>query len=147
MTTNAEKSQASTLFPFTVPLSESGAARMIALPLQQWLRFQAEMLKTGQPIVNNWLERQRQSSEAALKAIDLLSQCRDYAEATSIQSEFLTNQMQRWGSDVQVMAEQIVAISQSGMNAARQAADLPADLAKTPSSAGEQKQRAAKAAE
>jgi hypothetical protein len=147
MTTNAEKSKVSTLFPFAIPFLDTGVARVLAGSLEQWLRLQADMLKTSEPILSGWLARQRQTSEAAIKALERLSQCHDYTEATAIQRGFFDEQMQRWGSDAKAMTDQILAISQSTVAAARQAAEMTADTAKMPASVGEQKQDVAKAAE
>jgi hypothetical protein len=74
-------------------------AQMMARPFEIWLRWQADMLKAAEPVTTGWLERRRESTEAALEAIEKLAGCRDFSEVASIQSNWLDGAMKRLNSN------------------------------------------------
>ena len=129
-------------FPASFPMSDPRALRMFTRPLEQILQLQAEMLRASEPALTSWIKRQSESVDSALKVLEQLASCRDMNEAATIQRDWAEEQMKRWSSDLQTATEQAMSLSQTGMNAARQAAELTTEMASFADSAAKQRKAA-----
>jgi predicted nucleic acid-binding Zn-ribbon protein len=121
--------QIANAFPAPFTQADPKTIRLLARPLEQLLQMQSEMLKATEPALTSWMRRQREGLDAAMKALERLTECKDMNEAATIQREWADQQMKRWSTEVQAVTEQAMALSQSGLTAARQAAEITTELA------------------
>ena len=101
----------------------------LAWPLDQWLRWQAELLKAAGPSLNGFLVRRGEGLSAGLRAGEKLAACRDLNEALAIQSEWIDGAMQRLDLDIQAVGEHALALSRSTAGATQRAAQAATELA------------------
>lgn len=117
--------------------------RRTAWPMEFWLRCQADLLRTVEPVTLSLLQRQREAADAGLQAIARLAVCGDVREAATIQHEWFAGAVRRFGADVQALAEQAAVLSQEAATVIQQAALATTDSVATPSQKGPQIDRAA----
>lgn len=79
------------------------------------------MCAAGVSIID-WLRRRREGTDAAFDAFERLIACRDWAEAASIHQEWLSRAMQRLGSDIEAVTDQVLVVSREAANLAQAAA-------------------------
>ena len=101
--------------------------RMIAAPTEAWLQWQADALKTIEPLMKGWLERRREATAATMDTIDRLTRCGDLAEAAQIQSEWIDGAIKRLNTDFQTLTEHAMSLSQEAVTVSRRAAQSAAD--------------------
>ena len=103
------------------------SARMVVWPIEYCLRLQADAMCAAGVSIIDWLRRRREGTDAAFDAFERLIACRDWAEAASIQQEWLSGAMQRLGSDIEAVTDQVLVVSREAANLAQAAAQTGAD--------------------
>lgn len=81
------------------------AMRLAVWPVELWLQWQADVLKSAAPAMADWVARRRQGTEAALHALERLCACEDMADASRIQSEWIEEETKRLETDMRAFAD------------------------------------------
>ncbi len=68
--------------------------------IENWLEWQADMLKAVAPMGAGWIDRQREAVEAAARTFARLAACQTFAEAAEVQREWLEGTTKRLESDM-----------------------------------------------
>ena len=97
-------------------------------PVEQWLQFQAELLKATTPGLTDWLNRRFEGLTAALQAVEKLATCREIGEAVAIHAEWLDGTIKRLDLDSQGLIAQALAVSQCTAGATRQIAQTTTEI-------------------
>jgi len=126
MSKTAAKPELVTRIRAVLPMPDRQSARMVAWPLEYCLRLQADAMCAAGVSIIDWLRRRREGTDAAFDAFERLIGCRDLAEAASIQQEWLSGAMQRLGSDIEAMTDQVLVVSREAANLAQAAAQTAA---------------------
>lgn len=90
-------------FPF-LPGFDGGAMQWALWPMQLWLQWQADVLKTMAPQTTDWMRRRREGTEAALHALEQLCACHNVAEASKVQNQWLEDETKRLESDMRALS-------------------------------------------
>jgi hypothetical protein len=106
---------------------DGSITQMMARPFEIWLRWQQDLLKAAEPVTIGWLERRRESASASLEALEKLVRCSDLGEAASIQRDWVDGAIKRLNSDIAVLTEQTVALSQEAVAVTRLATQPSAE--------------------
>jgi len=88
------------LLPF-----DRSAFRLAVWPMEFWLQWQADMMKTAASVTTDWLSRRREGAESALRALERLSACHDVNEASKVQREWIADEAERLGSDMRALSD------------------------------------------
>ena len=115
--------------PGTGTAFDESLVRLMAWPVETFLRCQASLLKAAEPATNGWIERRREAAHAAFDAFERLSKCNDLQQAASIHREWVEGAMRRFDSDLHALADHAVAVSHEAMAATRIAAQNSSDMA------------------
>jgi hypothetical protein len=99
------------------------ALGMVTQPIAQMLSLQSNLLQMGEKMASYWFQRQREAMAATVKLFGKLAESRDADGVATVQREWLDQQMRFLGSDVQVISEEVIALSQIGLLATRGAAE------------------------
>jgi hypothetical protein len=81
------------------------AMRLAMWPVELWLQWQADMLRSAAPAMADWVARRREGTEAALHALERLCTCEDMADASKIQSEWIEEETKRLETDMRAFAD------------------------------------------
>jgi hypothetical protein len=100
---------------------DGSITQVMTRPFEIWLRWHQDLLKAAEPVTIGWLERRRESTDAALAALEKLVRCTDLGEAASIQREWIDGAVKRLNSDITSLTEQTVALSQEAVAVTRYA--------------------------
>src|ERR1700690_2429431 len=79
-------------------------------PVEQWLQFQAELMKATTPGLTNWLNRRFDGMTATLRAVEKPASCREIGEAVAIHAEWLDGAIKRLDLDSQGLIAQALAV-------------------------------------
>ncbi len=79
------------------------AMRLAVWPMELWLQWQADLLKSAAPALADWVARRREGTEAALHALERLCTCEDIADASKIQSEWIEGETKRLETDMRAL--------------------------------------------
>jgi hypothetical protein len=138
MTKNENSERNAGIMPPFAWHADPRARRMMAQPLTQWLRLQADLLQMGEKMASHWLQRQREAMAATAQAFGRLTEARDYRAAAAVQHDWLDQQMRGLGSDIQLATEGVMALSQmcllamqGGAESAAKSTEPARDVAKT----------------
>lgn len=100
----------------------------VVWPVEQWLQFQAELLKATTPGWTHWLDRRFEGLTATLHAAEKFASCREIGEVVAIQSEWLDGAIKRLDLDSQGLIAQALAVSQCTAGATRQIAQTTTEI-------------------
>jgi len=106
---------------------DGSITQMVTRPFEIWLRWHHDLLKAAEPVTMGWLERRRDSIDAALAALEKLVRCTDLGEAATIQRDWIDGAIKRLNSDIASLTEQTVALSQEAAAVTRYAIQPPAE--------------------
>ncbi len=121
--------------------------RMIAWPVQLWLRSQADMIKAAEPVATGWLERRREDAEATLQALGRLSARPGLSDAATIQREWLDGVMRRLEADITALTGPATFWSHETITATQEAAQRLSEAATSATQWAVQKEEKAAASE
>jgi hypothetical protein len=79
------------------------AVRIAVWPMELWLQWQADLLKSAGPALAGWMARRQEGTEAALHALEQLCACEDFAAASRIQSEWIADETRRLETDLRAL--------------------------------------------
>jgi hypothetical protein len=111
---------------------DGSITQMMARPFEIWLRWHHDLLKAAEPVTMGWWERRRESTGAALEALEKLVRCTDLGEAASIQRDWVDGTIKRLNSDIAALTEQTMALSQEAVAVTRYAIQPPAEAQPSP---------------
>jgi hypothetical protein len=80
------------------------AVRLAVWPVELWLQWQADLLKSAGPALTDWMTRRREGTEAALHALERLCACEDLADVSKIQGEWIEEETRRLETDMRALA-------------------------------------------
>ena len=133
--------------PASFPGVDARMTRMMAWPVELWLRSQADMIKAAEPVATGWLERRREDAEAALRALERLSTCPGLSDAATVQREWLDGAMRRLEADMRALTGPATFWSHETITAAREATERLSEAATSATQWAVQKEEKAAASE
>ena len=104
------------------PAFNGDVARTMLWPIETWLRLQAEMLNAASPATADWVARRREGTADALNAIEKLCKCKDFQDASKVQTEWLKDESKRLEADLRALSDQTATFARAAQKAAQQGA-------------------------
>lgn len=95
--------QARTPSMFPAGLPDKPMMSWATWPMELWLRWQSEVLKSTLPVAASWFERRCNGTDATLDALKRIGGCQDLRSVLDVQSEWVEAERQRLEADLEAV--------------------------------------------